>query len=405
MVQKSPNTVSSYISHLNKMNSAGIVRFFDTQKVIDYFDSRNLSLNSRRAYISAVIYHIKQTKTKTKDKLVEKYGQILKDYNKQQEEVHDKSELTEREKENYMEWNDIVDVYKNFKNIGSKDHLILSLYVKTPPRRLDYWSITYEIDTTKDLDQSKNYYVRIPGCCCGFFMFFEYKTKYAYGKQIITIPQDLDDIIFKYMQNNDIKVGQQIFNVTKANTFGKYIGNIFYNECGKRITANILRHSYISNFIHNEKPTSGQIKRTSKMMAHSIEQQMKYIKKVDNKVTKQFDTNEAIRVRGRYIGGRDMSVTLYFDIDDKNSQIINNFKEDMGDESVEIDKVSHSFAIEHPKYFECTGVFDVEICEYIQGRIKCIRKAPNENIDTWLGDSPKFIDWKKFFARSAPVCK
>jgi hypothetical protein len=128
------------------------------------------------------------------------------------------------------------------------------------------------------LNEDINYYIRPPKSDHGYFIFNNYKTKKKYGTQKINVPVNLDQILLNYINDNEIVPGDRIFGDIDANHFGRKLGDVYEREANKRVTANIYRHSYITNFAHNKKPSPASIERLSNMMAHSVAQQIQYIR-------------------------------------------------------------------------------------------------------------------------------
>jgi len=262
------------------MKNDEMTAFTHINDVIKYFDTKNLSISSKKNYMSAIIYHIEGTKLKNKDKIIKKYKDTIAEYRKQEAETEKPRFISKREEENYMEWDEIINVYNNFdKDEHPQDFLQISLYILTPPRRLeDYCTLTYQRKKPKVLNDNINYYIRPPKSEHGYFLFNNYKTKKKYGTQKINVPVNLDQILLNYIDDKEITPGGQIFGDIDANYFGRKLGDIYEREANKRVTANIYRHSYITNFAHKKEPSPNSIKKLSIMMAHSVAQQIEYIR-------------------------------------------------------------------------------------------------------------------------------
>lgn len=280
MSTRSVSTINTYKMHIQRMKNDKITAFTHIKDVNDYFNSKNFSISSKKNYMSAIIYYIENTKLKNKDKIIQKYKDIIAEYRKIEAETEKPRFISKREEQNYMEWDEIMNVYHNFdKNKYPRDFLQISLYILTPPRRLeDYCSLTYQLKKPKVLNDDINYYIRPPKSDHGYFIFNNYKTKKKYGTQKINVPVNLDQILVNYINDNEIITGDRIFGDIDANHFGRNLGDIYEREANKRVTANIYRHSYITNFAHNKKPSPASIDRLSIMMAHSVAQQIQYIR-------------------------------------------------------------------------------------------------------------------------------
>jgi integrase len=106
----------------------------------------------------------------------------------------------------------------------------------------------------------------------------KYKTADTYGQQTERVPPQLKKIFEKYVKESDLKDGDPLFG-QKNNKFYKNFSNeimrSFKKFTGKDISANILRHSYIADFLSSKK-TLNQKKALAERMGHNISTQALY---------------------------------------------------------------------------------------------------------------------------------
>jgi len=188
---------------------------------------------------------------------------------------------TDKQKENWIEWNDVLQKRDALKS-GLNDwdimlkYLVLSLYTEIPPRRnKDYMDMVVVSKYKPDLPTNKNY------VCVddGKFVFNQYKTSKKYGQQVEDIPVKLRKIIKQYLTNypGELKEGSALLVdrhgsvLTAVNTITRILNSVF----GKRVGASMLRHIYLTNKYGKELKSMEQ---DSAAMAHSMVQQREYIK-------------------------------------------------------------------------------------------------------------------------------
>ena len=205
--------------------------------------------------------------------LAERHKQYYKELEKQQK--------TPAQDKNWVDFEVLVAIRKKLK----KEHLlypkkkeilqkylVACLYTLLPPRRLEYASMM-KISRTdyKTIDKEKNYIV---GNKKMFFHFGDYKTFKKYGVQRIRIPKEIATIIRK-IQNENILTTQKGKVMTK-NYLTKFIQKTF-QDTGKKISATMLRHIYLSNTFKNDATLENK-KLLAAAMGHSTAQQDFYTK-------------------------------------------------------------------------------------------------------------------------------
>lgn len=195
----------------------------------------------------------------------------------------EKQEKTDKQKANWLEWNEVVDhynfLYKKAMPLWKKssltakerdelmDVVILSLYVLLPPRRsTDYVKLKVRhANPTTDNTIVKNKLV-----------FNEYKTDKTYGRQEVKLPPKLKTLLTKWMNKHDNdyllfdRQGRPLTNSKLTLRMNKIFN-------GKKISSSMLRHIWISEKFKNA-PTLKEMKETAEQMGHSVEEQQLYRK-------------------------------------------------------------------------------------------------------------------------------
>jgi len=258
------NSISQYIRMFQKIKHIDISEFNNIKEFIkDKKDSfkKNLCI----AFLNyANIYKLKYISS------IETYIKELNDeYNK------NKYNKSIKEKDNWLEWNEILnirkklykqvkafDIHKKEKNklnkqeyILLKKYVLISIYTYLPPRRLEIASLIkinkkkYDILIKSNNKLNENYLV-IKNKSNMFFSYNVYKTDKIYNNQIIEIPKQLIKILLLWIKYNnyDYLFGNNVKHMTK-NNLTKNLNDIFIP---KKISVCMLRHIYLSSLFNIE---------------------------------------------------------------------------------------------------------------------------------------------------------
>ena len=210
--------------------------------------------------------------------------------------------LSDRESKNWMNWKDIVKY--NSANWTDEDRLIHGLYTLLPPRRLEYGLLKLARKKTlpeaQKMDDQFNYIVTNKKNNPTFIILNRYKTDFKYGQYIINLSDSdmlplfnyskLVKLIIAFMKNTNEPMvnGDEFFVNSKGNmyinskgdsSFGSRI-NYVYRETGKKISVDILRHSFITEFLSKgfSNLTDNTLKNVATALGHSSAMLISYRK-------------------------------------------------------------------------------------------------------------------------------
>jgi len=234
--------------------------FNECNKVLEYL--KDMPPNKRKTILSALVV------LTDKDEYKNVMNGDVSDYNKEIQ----KQEKSETQRENWIETDEIREVFNRLENDAKilfkkqnktnadiqqiQNYIIVSLLggIFIPPRRsLDYCSMKI-----KNINKDEDNYINK-----NKFVFNRYKTAKTYGQQDLEIPQQLKNILNRWIAINDgeyllrDKNGNQMTS-TKLN---QYMNRIFG---GKKIAVNSMRHTYLTD---KYKKTSEENKKLAKDMA------------------------------------------------------------------------------------------------------------------------------------------
>jgi hypothetical protein len=183
--------------------------------------------------------------------------------------------LSEKEKMNMLPWKDIKQLYKRIDDVYHK--AIAGVYILIAPRRNQDYSMMSVVNKTPT-DEKYNYLVVDANNIPKQMIFNVYKTAKYYGKQIIKVPKALQTVLKLYLDTFKIKSDMPLF----PNTAGKHyksiselVTNVFNQYTPNHLNINLLRHSYISDFL-SKNPSTNAKKKLATAMGNSVEIQASY---------------------------------------------------------------------------------------------------------------------------------
>lgn len=280
----SDSSLKTYSSILTNLHN----KVFGTKQIesINNFNNTDLVLgnledmspNKRKTILSALVVLTNNEEYKT---------QMNKDVNAYNEEIQ-KQEMSLTQRENWVEKDEIKRTYdkleKKAKEIYKKPNkstadlqeiqnfIIIALLggVLIPPRRsLDYCNFKLSnIDETKD-----NYY----DTSSQKFVFNSYKTAKSYGRQEVSVPVKLRNIIKKWKTINptDYLIFDTNMNPLTAVKLNQRMNKIFDN---KKVAVNAMRHTYLTSQFKNTRQEGKKLERVMEQMGSSIDMADTYIK-------------------------------------------------------------------------------------------------------------------------------
>jgi hypothetical protein len=264
----------------------------DTDRIINHIINKyGLETSSSLSYMIAITAILNRLEGWEKEHKIyyDKMIQLYQLHTKKQGE----NKLTDTEKKNYLPYEEIL----KFKPTDVQSKAIYALYVYLPPRRNEYKDFKIKFGNNVEinkLDKKFNWYLYN----LNKLVFNTYKTDKIYGQQII----DLNDKDTSYAQYSKVKLAlknmtteslggwsyndNDILFPTNKGTIHKnwsvVVKNVF-TIGNKQLSVNLLRHSFISNFLKTAR-SSNVMEKVANIMAHSIDMQSRYRKIDDMKV-------------------------------------------------------------------------------------------------------------------------
>jgi hypothetical protein len=306
MIEKrnlSEKTANNYIKCLYKLNDEKPFNSFSFLRDTEAVDAKlkDYSENTKKTYYSCLSSVLGEHKSKpTYKKAYNHYYSFMMDKSKEHREAEATHEKTDKQKENWLDWNEIQtkkeEIHKevmefiNTKQITERQYdkllqyTILSIYTDLQPRRnqdiQEMWLVGQYND---NMDKNKNY-LDFAG---QRFIYNVYKTAKKYGQQIVEFKDNeaIKHTLQMYLKHHPLNKGK----ITKATEFrflvyydgsgltaNNAITRIFNKIFGKNAGSSILRHSYLSSKYGD---IIEEQQKDAEAMGHSVAEQRDYVKK------------------------------------------------------------------------------------------------------------------------------
>jgi len=255
------NTVSIYSTRLEFL-AKNKVDTKSPEALQKFFDKKNYTLNTRRAYINACLFEHSALPT-IKDKL----SKMLEPYSEKAAELAKSQEPTPRQKAQYTPWEEIEKRSKAFvaSNADLEDRLLVALYTEMPPVRLDY--VDMKLYRKEIKSKHENYFVLSKAR--NVVVLNAYKTSNKYGTIVQPLTPVLIELVKEYFSVHTS------FMAKGSNYLSKKIKSVFSKILPKPITVNGLRHSFITDKFKGT-PSIKESEGIARMMGHSLQLQQQY---------------------------------------------------------------------------------------------------------------------------------
>lgn len=232
--------------------------FNESRRILTHL--QDMPANKRKTILSALVVMT------DKNEYREMMNGDVSDYNKEIQ----KQEKSETQQDNWIETDQIREVFDKLENDAKilfkksnktnadmqqiQNYVIIALLggIFIPPRRSEYVYMKIR-NVNKDehnyIDKNK-------------FVFNKYKTSKTYGKQEVAIPQQLKNILNRWIAIND---GDYLLRDKNGNPMTSIKLNQYMNRIfgGKKIAVNAMRHTYLTD---KYKQTSEENKKLAKDM-------------------------------------------------------------------------------------------------------------------------------------------
>jgi hypothetical protein len=289
----SKSSVRTYNSILKNLGIALKIKDIDKKEILSNRSEimsylKKFPAKKRKTILASIVVLLDDGETDKE--MLDVFRTVMMKDKEQADLEDDKQELSDKQRDNWLGWNEIEKVYNNLKDEVKplwklnnlkpsamrrlQDFVMLSCLVLIPPRRSKDWC-DFKI---KNIDENTDNYLSKDK-----LIFNSYKTKKYYGRQQIDIKTNpLKKILKDWIQINP---NDYLLYDTKGNalTPTKLTSRLYslFSDQDKKISTSMLRHIFISDKVLPNIPELEKMKKTAEEMGHNVEEQLKYKKFTD----------------------------------------------------------------------------------------------------------------------------
>lgn len=286
-----PLTLKRYIDDINRLSKIitnkpmeqDMLFLMDVPTVQNCIETLYKNYNTITSYYKSIVSVLRRVNYDIDT--IEKYSVLMMAAKKQAEDLRGENHLTKREKLNYVEWPEILNM--SIIDKSPEDQLLYTLVTALPVRRLDYKYLTLA-DNTMKLSKRLNYIIVNNGIPSKL-IYNNFKTSKSHGGLVIDLNQNdtqffnytaVRESISNWFNKTPCVLGKLIFPTT-TNTvysdFSRRFHILFNNFEPRLVSSNILRYSYLTH-IHQQDICLNTLKILAKHMSSSVVEGLAYRK-------------------------------------------------------------------------------------------------------------------------------
>jgi len=268
----------------------------DYDKVMKTLEDENS--NTKKNRLIAVVVSLQATEADKK--LIEKYQKSMLELAEQSNENYKKQEKSDKQKENWVEYKDLVNLVNEMlkrikkhgilkKDVISKaeynllqEYIVLRFYLNFPLRN-DLAEV--KVISNKDEDNKIDNFLHVDGDKITLLL-NDYKTAKTFGPQEYELDEKFSKIVRIFLKHNTsgwfiTKTNRQ--DPISANGITKLLNRLFMRELDKKISTSMIRHITATHDRRNDK-TLAELealkKKVQKRYLHSVSTNHEY-RKID----------------------------------------------------------------------------------------------------------------------------
>lgn len=265
LCERTKNTYIKYISRLGEM-APGISDLDELARIINEKGGKD---HSKDMYFSAICHVLPEEK-------LNKWRVLHQPIRERLNAQYASNEPTERQKEAYVNFNELIQVRNNCTE--TLPRLLLFMYTEIPPVRANYFATEF---VNSDVTESENYIRRDNGEFLTLVL-RRYKTAGRYGKTELNLPCSLVEEIEKSLQIQPRKflfVNRKGEPYTNEDSFRLWANGVLKSLFGNtKISITTLRHIFVSRSdLALETKSLAEQEKIARVMGHSTFMQKRYI--------------------------------------------------------------------------------------------------------------------------------
>lgn len=253
-------------------------------KYVDFIVSDAIPLNTQDAILATMLSVM--THSSLKEKHPDMYDAWSFEFKKVNQEKQDNARSnipSTKQSKCIVKWNDVLKIRDNLE-LGSDEHLLLSMYTYIPPRRqLDYARLRVYFDPDYEPVKDHNHFHVYSNKHKSAYIFInEYKTSKSYMDHFDTeIPNELVKAVivsFQKRPRREMFVTSKGCPFTDANHFQIYSNKLLKEIFGNMyISVTSLRHSFATFLKTLTNLSVNEHDKYARKMGHSLERSLEYV--------------------------------------------------------------------------------------------------------------------------------
>lgn len=271
--------INMFCDHVNKdLNYCIKNPVWFVKQVLNYIEVNNFGMHTADKICSCfmAIFTYNQDFKETNKQLYDEWNTEVKKIKDKIDEKYESNRPTSKQETAYIDYEKVVEIRNKLK-AGTQERLLIYMYTEIPPVRNDYHLM--RIYKKKPKYDVGNYFImnKEP-----VIILNDFKTDKTYEQIKIGIPKSLLEEIEASLklQPRDylFTSGRDDKPYNSDNTFSKWANRTLKKVFKNNMSLTTLRHIYITRRdLKLEEKSGTERKEIAKIMAHSLEQQQKYL--------------------------------------------------------------------------------------------------------------------------------
>jgi hypothetical protein len=248
------------------------------QPIIKWIKAKYTSEQTQKSYISAVlaVFRHNEGLKQQENKAYTEWYEAFQNIHNMIEERYKKNEPTQKQKEAYVPYSQIVKARDSLAK-GTPERLLFAFYTYLPPLRCDFNRV--RIYTAEEIPKEPEAnYIHLKNTTHAQLVLNEYKTQ---GKRKSPYVKDLPEHLIEELEASlkdkprDWLFTDKNMNPYVPKSFTKWANRVFARVLKKKMTVSMIRHSFINSLDFNTISVAEK-EAIANDMAHTVGTQDRY---------------------------------------------------------------------------------------------------------------------------------
>lgn len=253
-----------YVDNFKRLYYALDKDTFDAKKLEDYLNSKYSAMNTKTSYLNVVRWIVVTLDMPEKMSILDYFNRLVIQRDSKREERS--TDKTDKEETNWINLPELIEKKEQIKSRDKRYHFILTFFTDLPPMRSDIRTVK-----CRNFDESKDNYYK------DGVLYFNTRVKQNRDKKMSFDISFMKEFVDNYIKSHkhDYLIGRKY----DSTDFSKYLGETSLKYFGKRLSIQMLRKIYLSNFYDEILPKNFDYKQLQiilKIVNHTMSTSMSY---------------------------------------------------------------------------------------------------------------------------------